>query len=141
MLQSSWRSLGAGLRPVHCQFAPHAAAELKRYREAAIPSGILAVLLLFFAYSSKTKFAMRVHGSFAFTRALIDVESITGFEKAVGEFLFAALSKLAASTGGVVERMAVGRSVSNVLAAWGSTLVTLSTHMDTVRRFSVERGR
>jgi len=72
---------------------------------------------------------------FAFTRALIDVESITGFEKAVGEFLFAALSKLAASTGGVVERMAVGPERFNVLAAWGSTLVTLSTHMDTVPPF------
>jgi len=69
---------------------------------------------------------------FAFTRALIDVESITGFEKAAGEFLFAALSKLAASTGGVVERMAVGPERFNVLATWGTPVVTLSTHMDTV---------
>src|SRR5258708_7480910 len=72
---------------------------------------------------------------FAFTRALIDVESITGFEKAAGEFLFAVLSKLAASTGGVVERMAVGPERFNVLATWGTPLVTLSTHMDTVPPF------
>src|SRR5260221_1523842 len=72
---------------------------------------------------------------FAFTRALIDVESITGFEKAAGEFLFAALSKLAASTGGVVERMAGGPEGFNVLATWGTPVVTLSTHIDTVPPF------
>src|SRR5258708_34989238 len=72
---------------------------------------------------------------FAFTRALIDVESVTGFEKAAGEFLFAALSKLAASTGGVVERMAVGPERFNVLVTWATPLVTLSTHMDTVPPF------
>src|SRR6266566_9588691 len=72
---------------------------------------------------------------FALTRSLIDIESITGREKAVGEFLFAALSKLAASTGGVVERMAVGPERFNVLATWGTPVVTLSTHMDTVPPF------
>jgi len=72
---------------------------------------------------------------FAFTRALIDVESVTGYEKAAGEFLFAALGKLTASTGGVVERMAVGPERFNVLATWGTPVVTLSTHMDTVPPF------
>src|SRR6476646_1116507 len=72
---------------------------------------------------------------FAFTRSLIDVESITGREKAVGDFLFAALSKLAARTGGSVERMEVSTERFNVFAAWGTPVVTLYTHMDTVPPF------
>jgi acetylornithine deacetylase len=72
---------------------------------------------------------------FAFTRSLIDIESVTGREKAVGEFLFAALSKLAADTGGAVERMEVSPERFNVLASWGAPIVTLSTHMDTVPPF------
>ena len=44
---------------------------------------------------------------FALTRSLIDIDSITGRENTVGEFLFATLAKLAASTGGSVERMEV----------------------------------
>ena len=76
---------------------------------------------------------------FAFTRALIDVESITGQEKAAGEFLFAALSKVPASTGGVVERMAVGPERFNVLATWGTPLVTLSTHMKIPQRLFQSR--
>jgi acetylornithine deacetylase len=72
---------------------------------------------------------------FAFTRSLIDVESITGREKAVGDFLFAALSTLTARTGGSVERMEVSTERFNVFAAWGTPVVTLSTHMDTVPPF------
>ena len=72
---------------------------------------------------------------FAFTRALIDVESITGNEKAVGDLLFAELGKIATPTGGTVERMAVGPQRFNVLATWGTPAVTLSTHMDTVPPF------
>ena len=72
---------------------------------------------------------------FALTRALIDIESVTGREKAVGEFLFATLSKLAANTGGIVERMEVSPERFNVLAIWGTPIVTLSTHMDTVPPF------
>jgi len=44
---------------------------------------------------------------FTLTRSLIDIASVTGREKAVGEFLFAALSTLAAPTAGSVERMEV----------------------------------
>jgi acetylornithine deacetylase len=72
---------------------------------------------------------------FALTRSLVDIESVTGREKAVGEFLFATLSKLAASTGGAVERMEVSPDRFNVLALWGAPVVTLSTHMDTVPPF------
>ncbi|HEY6128832.1 MAG TPA: M20/M25/M40 family metallo-hydrolase [Candidatus Acidoferrum sp.] len=72
---------------------------------------------------------------FALTRSLIDIESVTGQEKAVGEFLFAMLSKFAASTGGAVERMAVTTDRFNVLTTWGTPVVTFSTHMDTVPPF------
>ena len=72
---------------------------------------------------------------FALTRSLIDIESITGREKAAGEFLFATLSKLAAPTAGAVEQMEVSPDRFNVLATWGTPVVTLSTHMDTVPPF------
>ncbi len=72
---------------------------------------------------------------FALTRSLIDIESVTGREKAVGEFVFATLAKLAASTAGTVERMEVSAERCNVLATWGAPTVTLSTHMDTVPPF------
>jgi len=73
--------------------------------------------------------------AFALTRSLIDIESITGREKAVGDFLFTTLSRLAETTGGTVERMPVGPERFNVLATWGAPLVVLSTHMDTVPPF------
>jgi len=76
---------------------------------------------------------------FALTRSLIDVESITGTEKAVGDFLFATLAKLAASTNGTVECMEVSPERFNVLATWGTPIVTLSTHMDTVPPFFTSR--
>jgi len=72
---------------------------------------------------------------FALARSLIDIESVTGSEKAVGEFLFARLSELAAGTGGTVERMEVSPERFNVLATWGKPIVTLSTHIDTVPPF------
>jgi acetylornithine deacetylase len=72
---------------------------------------------------------------FALTRSLIDIESVTGREKAVGEFLLATLTQLAASSGGKAERMEVSFERFNVLATWGRPIVTLSTHMDTVPPF------
>src|ERR1043166_4704798 len=72
---------------------------------------------------------------FALTRSLVDIESVTGCEKAVGDFLFAALEQLTASSGGKTERMHVGPDRFNVLATWGTPTVVLSTHMDTVPPF------
>ncbi len=73
--------------------------------------------------------------SFALTRALIDIESITSHEKAVGDFLFAVLAELATDSRGTVERMEVAPERFNVLATWGTPIVTMSTHMDTVPPF------
>ena len=77
--------------------------------------------------------------AFELTRALVDIESITENEEAVGNFLFAHLSELAAPHGGRVERMAVEAKRFNVLACFGEPLVTLSTHIDTVPPFFASR--
>jgi acetylornithine deacetylase len=76
---------------------------------------------------------------FELTRALVDIESITGNEERVGEFLLAHLSELASRYGGHVERMEVEPHRFNVLATWGEPVVTLSTHMDTVPPFFASR--
>ena len=72
---------------------------------------------------------------FELTRALVDIESVTNNEKAVGDYLFAHLSALALRYAGRVERIAVEPGRDNVFAAWGEPVVTLSTHMDTVPPF------
>jgi len=72
---------------------------------------------------------------FQLTRALIDIDSVTGRERRIGDFLFDRLSALAARTGGTVERMPVAEERFNVFAAWGRPEVVLSTHMDTVPPF------
>jgi acetylornithine deacetylase len=71
----------------------------------------------------------------ALTRALVDLESVTGNERAIGELLFDHLSVLASRTGGKVERMSVDRERFNLFASWGHPEVVLSTHMDTVPPF------
>jgi acetylornithine deacetylase len=76
---------------------------------------------------------------FALTRSLVDIESITGNERAVGEFLACELGALAATTGGIVERIEVERDRANIFACWGEPVVTLSTHIDTVPPFFASR--
>jgi acetylornithine deacetylase len=66
----------------------------------------------------------------ALTRALIDIESVTGNERAVGDFLFEYLSGL-----GPVERMPVEGDRFNLFVSWGEPEVVLSTHIDTVPPF------
>jgi acetylornithine deacetylase len=73
---------------------------------------------------------------FELTRALVDIESITGNEENVGLFLQDHLSGLAARFHGRVERMEVEPHRFNVFAQFGERpVVTLSTHMDTVPPF------
>lgn len=72
---------------------------------------------------------------FGLTRALVDIDSTTGEELRVGDFLFTHLQKLAAAHGGQVERMAAGPQRDNILVTFGAPVVTLSTHMDTVPPF------
>ncbi len=70
----------------------------------------------------------------ALTRQLIDIESVTGAEAGVAEFLSGYLSKL----GYAVERMPVERHRFNIWAApprEPSPAVVFSTHLDTVPPF------
>jgi acetylornithine deacetylase len=77
---------------------------------------------------------------FELTRALVDIESITGNEENVGVFLFDHLSRLTARHGGRIERMDVEPHRFNVFAQFGERpAVTLSTHMDTVPPFFPSR--
>jgi acetylornithine deacetylase len=77
---------------------------------------------------------------FELTRALVDIESITGNEENVGLFLLQHLSDLASRHGGRVERMEVEPRRFNVFAQFGDRpVVTLSTHMDTVPPFFPSR--
>jgi len=69
------------------------------------------------------------------TRALIDIDSTTGRERKVGDFLYHHLEELTGRTGDSVGRMAVAEDRFNVFAAWGEPAVVLSTHMDTVPPF------
>jgi acetylornithine deacetylase len=73
--------------------------------------------------------------AFELTRALVDIDSVTPNEEQVGNFLFDHLSRLAASTGGQVERMPVEPHRFNVFARWDNPVVTFSTHIDTVPPF------
>jgi acetylornithine deacetylase len=73
---------------------------------------------------------------FALTRRLIDIESITPNESAVGDFLCAELERRGFDS----QKMPVEGARANVLATWpghGRPEIVLSTHMDTVPPFIV----
>lgn len=72
---------------------------------------------------------------FALTRALVDIESITGNEKQVALFLADQLRPLAGRYGGSLELEEVEKDRFNLFASWGDPVVTLSTHIDTVPPF------
>jgi acetylornithine deacetylase len=76
---------------------------------------------------------------FELARTMIDIESITGNEARMGDYVFDRLSQMAARRNGVVERMAVEDRRFNVLACFGDPIVTLSTHLDTVPPFFPSR--
>jgi acetylornithine deacetylase len=70
----------------------------------------------------------------AFTRQLVDIESITGNEAAVGDFLHRELGR----RGFQPEKISVEGSRCNVLATWPEQprpAIVFSTHMDTVPPF------
>src|SRR5438094_8764374 len=76
---------------------------------------------------------------FALTRAFVDIESTTNHEKNVGDYLFAHLSALTSRHNGRIERIAAEPNRDNIFAFWGESVVTLSTHMDTVPLFFASR--
>jgi acetylornithine deacetylase len=72
---------------------------------------------------------------FELTRTLIDIPSVTPEEEKVGDYLYSLLEDLCARYNGTAEKSAVEPGRSNVYAAFGEPVVTLSTHMDTVPPF------
>jgi acetylornithine deacetylase len=76
---------------------------------------------------------------FQLTRRLVDIDSVTNYESAVGEALVDAIFPLAARFSGQAERCPVSADRFNVFAHWGEPRVTLSTHMDTVPPFFPSR--
>ncbi|MCS7025700.1 MAG: M20/M25/M40 family metallo-hydrolase [Bryobacteraceae bacterium] len=76
---------------------------------------------------------------FQLTRALVDIESITGNERRIGQYLVKLLQGLCQKYDGVVEEIEVEPNRFNVLACWGAPTVTFSTHMDTVPPFFPSR--
>jgi acetylornithine deacetylase len=76
---------------------------------------------------------------FVLTRALIDLDSTTGCEQPVVDYVFALLSELAERHHGRVERMPAAPRRDNLLVCFGNPVVTLSTHMDTVPPYFASR--
>ena len=76
---------------------------------------------------------------FELTRRLIDTESVTPNEEAIGLWLLEYLRPLAHQYGGSIETLDVEPHRFNVFAHWGEPTVTLSTHLDTVPPFFPSR--
>jgi len=76
---------------------------------------------------------------FELTRKLIDIESVTPNEEAIGLWLLDYLRPLADQYDGSVETLDVEPHRFNVFAHWGEPTVTLSTHLDTVPPFFPSR--
>lgn len=72
---------------------------------------------------------------FELTKRLIGIESITGNEREVSDFLFDMLGDVARRFEGQTESMKVEAGRHNVFAFFGEPRVVLSTHMDTVPPF------
>lgn len=72
---------------------------------------------------------------FSLTRALVDIESITGNEEPVGDYLLSLLGELTRAHNGHLESIEVEPRRFNVFACFGTPIVTLSTHLDTVPPF------
>ncbi len=72
---------------------------------------------------------------FALTRALVDIDSTTGREHDVADFLCHYLTPIAAAHESRVERLEAAPHRDNILVSFGDPVVTLSTHMDTVPPF------
>jgi len=76
---------------------------------------------------------------FELTRALVDIDSTTGQEKAVADYLYSYLSPLAAKHNGHLERQTAEPDRDNLLLCFGDPVVTFSTHLDTVPPFFPSR--
>jgi acetylornithine deacetylase len=76
---------------------------------------------------------------FELTRALVDIDSTTGHEKPVVDYLFAYLSRLESKYNARLDRLTAEPDRDNLFVSFGEPTVTLSTHMDTVPPFFPSR--
>jgi acetylornithine deacetylase len=76
---------------------------------------------------------------FELTRALVDIDSTTGHEQPLADYLFAHLSPLAAKYNARLDRQPAEPGRDNLFLSFGDPHVTLSTHMDTVPPFFASR--
>ena len=76
---------------------------------------------------------------FELTRKLIDLESVTPNEEAIGLWLLEYLRPLAHRHGGSIVTLDVEPHRFNIFVHWGEPTVTLSTHLDTVPPFFPSR--
>jgi acetylornithine deacetylase len=104
---------------------------MERYREAKR----LEFLLQFPSFTVRLIQKESMTDVVSLTRALVDIESISGNEAKVASYLFGHLGPLASQMGGLAERCPVEGDRFNVLVTWGHPVVTLSTHLDTVPPF------
>jgi acetylornithine deacetylase len=131
-------------KPVHCHpIASNGAINLQlrgcrveRYRGSAFSAVLLRSSFLRSSSSRKKNQSM---DAVQLTRALVDIESTTGAEAAAGAYLYGYLAALAGRTGGIAERMKVTQQRFNVLTTWGTPVVTMSTHIDTVPPYFASR--
>lgn len=72
---------------------------------------------------------------FELTRALVDIDSTTGQEKGVADYLTAYLAPLAEKYNAHFDRLFAAPDRDNLFLSFGEPVVTLSTHMDTVPPF------
>ena len=134
--------------PCKARFSPAETSSFSRPTPPFVrhrPSAILNVST--FSPASPTRqflpghrgLSIEIMDLFQLTRTLIDIESITPNEREMGRFLFEYLSDLAQRFNGEVERLPVEPDRDNVFVRFGTPLVTLSTHMDTVPPFIPSR--
>jgi len=108
---------------------------MKRYREAATRVFFAVLSSLFCVLFQYNSFDEVPWILFALTRSLIDIESLTGREKAAGEFsVWDTFETRRASAGACRADGSLSRSFQ-CSSHMGTPVVTLSTHMDTVPPF------
>jgi acetylornithine deacetylase len=73
-----------------------------------------------------------VHDLITLTKNLVSIESVTGSEGRVGEYLYEELRTMAEIYHGRVQKMQVTERRFNVAAYFGNPYITFSSHMDTV---------
>jgi acetylornithine deacetylase len=108
---------------------------VERYREVAATGFARG----FFLSECFLPFAQTTMHLFELTRALVDIDSTTGQEKPVTDYLYAYLSRLETKYNARLDRLAAEPDRDNLFISFGEPHVTLSTHMDTVPPFFPSR--